>query len=112
MDCGLTCLRVIAKHHGRNYSLEALRKQSGVNAQDLNFIYIILVAQIMLFVRRTAAEFICPWVLLYLSTCINISSLAIRSSTQKPLPLYAFKYVLPRGWHIHHEVSMCAIAFG
>jgi len=28
MDCGPTCLRMIAKHHGRSISLEKLRKYS------------------------------------------------------------------------------------
>ncbi|OWY22042.1 peptidase domain-containing ABC transporter [Sphingobacteriales bacterium UPWRP_1] len=27
-DCGPTCLRMVAKHHGKNYSLEFLREQS------------------------------------------------------------------------------------
>ncbi len=28
MDCGPTCLRIIAKHYGRSISLEKLRKLS------------------------------------------------------------------------------------
>jgi ATP-binding cassette subfamily B protein len=28
MDCGPTCLRMIAKHYGRSYSLEYLRNQA------------------------------------------------------------------------------------
>ncbi|MDO9633449.1 MAG: cysteine peptidase family C39 domain-containing protein, partial [Paludibacter sp.] len=28
MDCGPTCLRMIAAHHGRHYSLEGLREKS------------------------------------------------------------------------------------
>ncbi len=27
MDCGPTCLRMIAKHYGKHYSLETLRKK-------------------------------------------------------------------------------------
>jgi ATP-binding cassette subfamily B protein len=28
MDCGPTCLRMIAKHHGRSYTLQTLRERS------------------------------------------------------------------------------------
>ena len=31
MDCGPTCLRMVAKYYGRKYSLESLRKQSGIS---------------------------------------------------------------------------------
>lgn len=31
MDCGPTCLRMVAKYYGRSYSLENLRKRSGIN---------------------------------------------------------------------------------
>jgi ATP-binding cassette, subfamily B, bacterial len=30
MDCGPTCLRMVAKHYGRSYSLENLRRRSGI----------------------------------------------------------------------------------
>ena len=30
MDCGLTCLRMIAAHYGRTYSLEGLREKSHI----------------------------------------------------------------------------------
>lgn len=33
MDCGPTCLRMIAKHHGRSYSMESLRQKSGINRE-------------------------------------------------------------------------------
>lgn len=45
----------------------------GIQNQDLNFIYIILLAQIMLFLGRTGIEVIRSWILLHLSTRINIS---------------------------------------
>jgi len=48
----------------------------GINTQDLNFIYLILLAQIMLFIGRTGVEFIRSWILLHMSTRINISILS------------------------------------
>ncbi|MCW9706168.1 hypothetical protein J6I44_04860 [Aliifodinibius sp. 1BSP15-2V2] len=48
----------------------------GIQTRDLNFIYIILAAQIMLFAGRTGVEFIRSWILLHMSTRINISILS------------------------------------
>lgn len=45
----------------------------GIQNQNLNFIYLILFAQLFLFIGRTALEFIRNWILLHLSTRINIS---------------------------------------
>ena len=45
----------------------------GIKNQDLNFIYLILVAQLFLFVGKAALEIIRSWILLHLSTRINIS---------------------------------------
>lgn len=45
----------------------------GIQNQDINFIYIILLAQLMLFVGRTSVEIFRSWILLHLSTRINIS---------------------------------------
>ncbi|MCJ7932799.1 MAG: peptidase domain-containing ABC transporter [Chryseobacterium sp.] len=45
----------------------------GIQNQDLNFIYIILLAQIMLFLGRMGIEVIRSWILLHLSARINIS---------------------------------------
>ncbi|UMQ40758.1 peptidase domain-containing ABC transporter [Chryseobacterium sp. Y16C] len=45
----------------------------GIQNQDLSFIYIILLAQIMLFLGRMGIEVIRSWILLHLSTRINIS---------------------------------------
>jgi len=184
MDCGPTCLRMIAQHYGRKYSLESLRRNSGINREGvsllgiseaaenigfrtvgaklsweqisteaplpcivhwnqehfvvvykirrdkvyiadpakgkvtyskseflqcwlstknngqstgialllyttpkffeleddrkdhLDFIYIILIAQVMLFIGRTGVEFLRSWILLHMSTRINISILS------------------------------------
>jgi len=45
----------------------------GIKNQDINFIYLILIAQLMLFFGRTALEVIRSWISLHLSTRINIS---------------------------------------
>ncbi|WP_299115447.1 peptidase domain-containing ABC transporter [uncultured Winogradskyella sp.] len=45
----------------------------GIQNQDLNFIYLILFAQLALFTGRASLEVIRSWILLHLSTRINIS---------------------------------------
>src|SRR5690606_12417572 len=45
----------------------------GIKNQDIHFIYLILFAQLALFIGRAAIEVIRSWILLHLSTRINIS---------------------------------------
>ena len=45
----------------------------GIENQDVHFVYLILFAQLALFIGRTAIEVIRSWILLHLSTRINIS---------------------------------------
>ncbi len=45
----------------------------GIKNLDIHFIYLILFAQLSLFIGRTAVEVIRSWILLHLSTRINIS---------------------------------------
>ena len=45
----------------------------GIKNQDINFVYLILFAQLALFIGRTSIEVIRSWILLHLSTRINIS---------------------------------------
>lgn len=45
----------------------------GIENQDLNFIHLVLFAQLLLFAGRATLEIIRSWVLLHLSTRINIS---------------------------------------
>ncbi len=45
----------------------------GINTRNTPFIYIVLAAQLMLIFSRTVAEFIRRWILLHLSTRINLS---------------------------------------
>ncbi|WP_113923734.1 peptidase domain-containing ABC transporter [Cognataquiflexum aquatile] len=44
----------------------------GIQNQDIGFIYLVLFAQIMLFVGRTSVEVLRSWILLHLTTRINI----------------------------------------
>lgn len=48
----------------------------GIKNQDINFVYLILFAQLALFVGRATLEIIRSWILLHLSTRINISLLS------------------------------------
>lgn len=45
----------------------------GIQNKDINFIYLILIAQLLLFAGRISVEIIRGWILLHLSTRINIS---------------------------------------
>ncbi len=45
----------------------------GIENQDINFVYLILVAQLFLFLGKASLEIIRSWILLHLSTRINIS---------------------------------------
>ncbi len=36
MDCGPTCLRMIAKHYGKNYSLQTFREKIGINREGVS----------------------------------------------------------------------------
>ena len=45
----------------------------GIQNQNIHFIYLILFAQLFIFVAKTALELIRSWILLHLSTRINIS---------------------------------------
>jgi len=47
----------------------------GINTHNLNFIYIILIAQVALIIGRVSVEFIRSWILLHISTRVNISIL-------------------------------------
>ena len=45
----------------------------GIANRDISFVYLVLVAQLMLFTGRTTIDFIRGWILLHISTRINIS---------------------------------------
>lgn len=48
----------------------------GIENQDLGFIYLILIAQLMIFVGRIMVQFIQSWILLHIGTRINVSLIA------------------------------------
>ncbi|TCJ19600.1 peptidase domain-containing ABC transporter [Flaviaesturariibacter flavus] len=48
---------------------------TGINTGNLQFIYIVLAAQLALFAGRLAVEFVRSWILLHISTRINLSIL-------------------------------------
>jgi len=45
----------------------------GINNRNISFIYLVLIAQMVMFFSQTAIEFIRGWILLHISTRINIS---------------------------------------
>ncbi len=47
----------------------------GINTKNIGFINLILIAQLMLFIGNTAVSFIRSWILLHISTRVNISIL-------------------------------------
>jgi ATP-binding cassette subfamily B protein len=62
----------------------------GITKKDLNFVLIILIAQLSLFLGRTSIEFIRSWILLHLSTRINISIISDFLIKLMKLPLRFF----------------------
>lgn len=38
MDCGPTCLRMVAKHYGKNYSLQSLREKSSISREGVSLL--------------------------------------------------------------------------
>jgi ATP-binding cassette, subfamily B, bacterial len=45
----------------------------GINTRDISFIYLVLAAQMVLFISRMTVDFIRSWILLHISARINIS---------------------------------------
>jgi ATP-binding cassette subfamily B protein len=64
---------------------------TGINSRDLNFIAIILFAQLMLLFSQTAVEFIRSRILLHISTIINVSILSGFWSKLLKLPMQFFE---------------------
>ncbi len=63
---------------------------TGINTQDINFIQIVLAAQLMLLFSQTVIEFIRNRILLYISTRINISLLSGFWAKLLKLPMQFF----------------------
>ncbi|MGE0090557.1 MAG: peptidase domain-containing ABC transporter [Bacteroidales bacterium] len=62
----------------------------GINNQDLSFITLIIIAQLVLIFSRTIVEFIRSWILLHLGTRINISLISDFLTKLMKLPVSFF----------------------
>jgi ATP-binding cassette subfamily B protein len=63
----------------------------GINTRNINFVYLILIAQIMLFIGSTSVNFIRSWILLHISTRINLSILTDFLIKLMKLPMSFFE---------------------
>lgn len=64
---------------------------TGIQTRNLNFIYLVLAAQLMLFVGRMAVDFLRSWILLHVSTRINLSILSEFLGKLLKLPVSYFE---------------------
>ena len=62
----------------------------GINYQNLSFIYLILVAQLTLFISQTTVEIIRSWILLHITSRINISLISNFLAKLMRLPIAFF----------------------
>ncbi len=62
----------------------------GINNQDIAFIYLILLAQLVVIISRQSVEFIRGWILLHLSTRVNVSLISDFLIKLMKLPLGFF----------------------
>ena len=62
----------------------------GIINQDINFIVLILVAQLVLFVSQTAVEFIRGWILLHIGVRVNVSLISDFLIKMMKLPVRFF----------------------
>ena len=62
----------------------------GIENQDVNFIYLILAAQLMLFLGQISVRFIQSWILLHMSTRINVNLISDFLIKLMRLPLSFF----------------------
>ncbi|CDS92802.1 putative peptide-transporting ATPase [Sphingobacterium sp. PM2-P1-29] len=62
----------------------------GINTKNISFINLILIAQLMLFVGSTAVAFIRSWIMLHISTRVNISILTDLLIKIMKLPMHFF----------------------
>jgi ATP-binding cassette subfamily B protein len=64
---------------------------TGIQTRNLHFIYLVLIAQLLLFVGRMSVEFIRSWILLHISTRINLSILSDFLGKTLRLPVSFFE---------------------
>lgn len=62
----------------------------GIENQDIDFIWLILISQLMIFVGQTSLEVIQSWILLHISTRINVSLISDFLSKLMRLPIKFF----------------------
>jgi ATP-binding cassette, subfamily B, bacterial len=62
----------------------------GISTQNLGFIYLVLIAQFMLLLGRTSVDFIRSWILLHISTRLNVSILSDFLAKLMHLPISFF----------------------
>lgn len=62
----------------------------GIQNQDLNFISLLLIAQLMVFAGRTSVDFIRSWILLHLGTRINVAIISDFLAKLMRLPVSFF----------------------
>ncbi len=63
---------------------------TGIQTRNLHFIYLILIAQAMLFLGKVSVDFIRSWILLHISTRINLSILSDFLGKLLKLPIAFF----------------------
>jgi len=63
----------------------------GVNTRNINFVYLVLIAQVMLFIGSTIINFIRSWILLHISTRVNLSILTDFLIKLMKLPMSFFE---------------------
>ena len=64
----------------------------GISAQNIGYIYLVLIAQLMLTFSSSAVEFIRGWILLHLGTRVNISLISDFLIKLMRLPMRLLKY--------------------
>lgn len=64
---------------------------TGIQTRNMNFIYLVLGGQLMLFLGRMSVDFIRSWILLHISTRINLSILSDFLSKLLRLPVSYFE---------------------
>ena len=63
---------------------------TGIQTRNLGFITLVLVAQVLIFVGRTSVELIRSWILLHISTRINLAIISDFLAKLLRLPLSFF----------------------
>lgn len=64
---------------------------TGIGNRDIGFIYIILIAQFVLYLGQTSVEFLRSWILLHINTRINLSLLSDFLAKLMRLPISFFE---------------------